>query len=81
MEIKECAICGAEPKITTESLYKNGHGYKDSYEYILECPHCKIIKEVSNDIYNKDALNECIKKWNQKNSQIESLIKNNYSIK
>ena len=73
LELKPCPFCGRKVELKKELLWtKNDCGYKDCYEYVIECDNpecgCKINLPKNDTVYHADniAMNNAIKAWNRR---------------
>ncbi len=76
-ELKPCPFCGNEVKVRKIPLwYGNGHGYKDCYEFDIQCKKCgcRIDFHENDSIYRSEekAKENAIKAWNRRMSDDKS---------
>ena len=72
-KIKPCPFCGNEVKVHEIPLwYGNGHGYKDCYEFAIQCKKCgcTIYFHENDSIYRseEEAKKNVIEAWNRRAS-------------
>lgn len=73
-QIKNCAICGSEPKFDSAPI----KGYEPDVGVSIKCGKCKYPKGGRGDtVYSKnfdEAYNKAVKEWNEEMNKIEGFI-------
>lgn len=76
--LSRCPLCGAYPNHRVEDMGQPPYQhYYDSFDYIYECPKCKVIHVSADTVYCKDrneAEREAKEAWNKKCKEWEKTL-------